>query len=89
MRFSRLGSRLETLITVIETERAMLAPMVLLTPMVWNFETGSKVKVPGPAAENSYTADTVKESGSIEVANVTSSLKPYHRARQSPSCRQG
>ena len=31
------------------------------SPMTWNVETGSKVKVPRPLAEKSYRVETVKE----------------------------
>lgn len=72
-RFSRLSSRLETSsVTVMETEPALttlrraVSEIVSTTsssPTTWNVETGSKVKVPGPVAEKSYTAETVVTRG--------------------------
>ena len=50
------------------------------SPITWNLETGSKVKVPGPLAERSYRDDTVEELRSIGVAGAASGSKT------SPSC---
>ena len=61
---------------------------VLLGPVTWNVETGSKVKVPGPLVEKSYTVDTIKEFGSNKATNPISS-KAYHYARQLRFSQQG
>ena len=52
-----------------------MASLVSSSPMTWKLETGSKVKTPGPAAEKSYRAATVKEFCSTEVADTASNIK--------------
>ena len=98
-RFSRCNLRLETsLVTVMETEPALtmlgwavseIASTTSLSPATWNVETGLKVKVPGPVAEKSYTAETFEEDiSSAGVGNVDIGLKAYHRVRQLQSCQR-
>ena len=45
--------------TVMEWVSAMFVPTVPSSPMTWNLEIESNVKVPGLAVEKSYAVDTV------------------------------
>ena len=62
---TRLRSSLHleaSLVMVMETEWAVLASTMSLSPATWNLKMGSKVKAPRHVAEKPYTVDTVKSS---------------------------
>ena len=96
----RSSSRLEKSVMGIEMEvewpLTTFVPAVLdvvltlpSSPITWNLETGSKVKVPGPLTEKSYRDDTVVELRSAGIVCSASNLRAHPRARRSHYCRSG